>query len=333
MHLASFTFLSFPILFAGLRRRPDLVFVVLPTISALPLAIVLSRMFGSRLWIHVQDFEVDAAFGLRFFKGRQFQRLAVFFESFLLRAGDRVSSITQRMVERLWRKGVARHQTVLLQNWVDIQSIFPLVDASSFRHEIGVSTAEVICMYAGVMAEKQGLEVIIEAARLMQCDPRVRFVLAGTGVMRERLEAMCSNLENVTWLPLQPLDRLNALLNVADVHLLPQRADAADLVMPSKLTGMLASGRPVLGTARKGTQLGELLDALGVRCEPGDPKQFADCLRALASDGELRTRLGQRGRRYAEDHLAVDRILERFVEEATRCCEEDLPTRRTEAND
>ena len=63
-------------------------------------------------------------------------------------------------------------------------------------------------------------------------------------------------------LPLQPADRLNELLNLADIHLLPQRADAADLVMPSKLTGMMASGRAVLATASPGTQLATVIDGL-----------------------------------------------------------------------
>ena len=333
LHLASFALMSVPILLARLRRRPDLLFIVLPTISVLPVAIILGRLFGSRIWIHVQDFEVDASFGLSLLRGRVLQRVAVAVEGALLRAGDRVSSISQRMVERLCRKGVVSQQSVLLPNWVDIDYIFPMTDSNEFRRELGLAARDLICLYSGVMSEKQGLEIIVEAATLLRDHSNVRFLLVGSGVMRGRLEGMCADLPNVTWLPLQPLDRLNALLNVADVHLLPQRADAADLVMPSKLTGMLASGRPVLGTARKGTQLGDLLDALGVRCEPGHPKEFADGLMALASDLDLRTRLGQRGRRYAEDHLAVDRILERFVEEAKRCCEEDRGPSRTHTSE
>ena len=70
-------------------------------------------------------------------------------------------------------------------------------------------------------------------------------------------------LPNVRFLDLQPNDRLNDLLGLADIHLLPQRSGAADLVMPSKLTGMLASGRAILATASPETQLSYALEGCG----------------------------------------------------------------------
>ncbi len=73
------------------------------------------------------------------------------------------------------------------------------------------------------------------------------FVFCGNGAGRDALVALCAGLSNVRFLDLQPVERLSELLAMADIHLLPQRADAADLVMPFKLTGMLASGRPVVG--------------------------------------------------------------------------------------
>ncbi len=92
--------------------------------------------------------------------------------------------------------------------------------------------------------------------------------MCGQGAAYSRLRDLADGLKNIHWLALQPLDRLNDLLNMADVHLLPQRADAADLVMPSKLTGMLASGRPVLATALEGTQIAEVLESAGVIVPP-----------------------------------------------------------------
>lgn len=83
------------------------------------------------------------------------------------------------------------------------------------------------------------------------------FVICGEGSERQTLRTQAQALGNVRFVPLQPLERLNALLKLADIHLLPQRADAADLVMPSKLTGMLASGRPVVATAQPDTQVGK----------------------------------------------------------------------------
>jgi colanic acid biosynthesis glycosyl transferase WcaI len=96
---------------------------------------------------------------------------------------------------------------------------------------------------------------------------------------------------------------------MADIHLLPQRADAADLVMPSKLTGMLASGRPVVATAQVDTELANAVAGCGVVTPPGDAAAFAAAIAALAQDAPLRARLGAAARDYAMHHLGRDAVL------------------------
>ena len=120
---------------------------------------------------------------------------------------------------------------------------------------------------------------------------------------------------NVQWIPLQPFARLNDLLNLADIHLLPQKADAADLVMPSKLTGMLASGRPVVATARHGTQLAQAVEGRGIVVEPGDASAFAEAIKKLAQDLGLREELGRNARDYAISELKKESILSRLEQE------------------
>lgn len=102
---------------------------------------------------------------------------------------------------------------------------------------------------------------------------------------------------------------------MADIHLLPQRADAVDLVMPSKLTGMLASARPVIATARAGTELANVVKDCGLVVEPEQPQAFAEAIMRLARDAALRTRLGASGRAYAEAHLDRDVVLGGFEAE------------------
>src|SRR5512146_1369515 len=114
------------------------------------------------------------------------------------------------------------------------------------------------------MGEKQGQEIVLEAAARLADKRDIQFVLCGDGAARQRLQQKYAGLTNVLWLPLQPLEQLNDLLNMANIHLLPQRSGAEDLVMPSKLTGMLASGRPVVATANKGTQIAGVLPDCGV---------------------------------------------------------------------
>ena len=126
---------------------------------------------------------------------------------------------------------------------------------------------------------------------------------------------MCIRDSNVRFLDLQPLERLSELLGLADIHLLPQRADAADLVMPSKLTGMLASGRPVVATASPHTELGRVVSqgaGCGLIVPPEDAAAMANAVMALADDPVLRAQMGASGRAYAERELDRDEVLGRF---------------------
>lgn len=313
LHLASFAISSLPVLWLALRQRPQVLVVLAPTLFVAPSALLLARWFGVPVWLHVQDFEVEAMFnlGMGTAPGR-LRQLALAAESALLRRFDRVSSIAPRMVDKLPTKGVAPARCVLFPNWVDLSSVFPLQGPNPFRRQLQCADSDVLVLYAGNMGDKQGLELLVQAAAALAGRGGLRFVLAGQGAARARLEAEAKGLRNISWLPLQPLAQLNALLNAADIHVLPQRADAADLVMPSKLTGMLASGRATVGTAASGTQLGQVLDEVGVRVEPGDVAGLAAALAGLAANANRRALLGQRGRAYAEQHLAQDAIMARF---------------------
>ena len=316
LHLASFALSSAPALVGALCRRPDMVLVVVPTLMTAPFALAVARLFGVPAWLHVQDFEVDAMFGMGIMsRSGGLARAALALEAAVMRRFARVSSISTKMCARLRAKGVDAPRVVVFPNWVDLSSVYPLTGANAFRAELDLADGDVMVLYSGNMGEKQGLEVLIEAAAQVADRPNIRFVLVGTGAARERLERAAAGLPNVTWLPLQTSERLNEMLNAADIHVLPQRADAADLVMPSKLTGMLASGRAVVGTAHPGTQLGEVLQTCGVCIEPGDSSMLAQQITALADDAPRRAELGCRGRAYAEQHLARDAILSRIEEE------------------
>src|SRR5690606_20488324 len=116
-------------------------------------------------------------------------------------------------------------------------------------------------------------------------------------------------LANVLFKPLQPYEKLNELLAVADIHVLPQRGDAADLVLPSKLTNMLASGRPVVATASAGTQVAALVRDCGIVVPPGDAAALVQALVTLADSAELRSSLGRVARALAEQLWDKDRLL------------------------
>jgi len=315
LHLASFALSSLPVLLAQWRWKPDVVWVVEPPLMCAPAAVAFARVRGAKSWLHIQDFEVDAAFDLGLIKGERLRGWVQSLERWLMRRFDVVSTISGRMLDRVRAKGVDAQRVVHFPNWVDISGIAPLPGVSPYRAELGLAADAVVVLYSGNMGNKQGLEVLADVARVLKDDPRIQFVFGGNGSGRAGLEARCQGLAQVRFLDLQPLERLNDWLGLADVHVLPQRADAADLVMPSKLTGMMASGRAVLATAAAQTELGRVVAteaACGLIVPPEDAAAMAAALQTLANNAALRAELGANGRRYAERELSQDVILRRF---------------------
>ncbi len=318
-HLASFALASAPALLAQWRWKPDVVWVVEPALFCAPAALAFARLRSAAAWLHIQDYEVDAAFELGLLKGARLRAFVTLIERWLMGRFDRVSTISQRMLERARAKGVDAARLVSLPNWADITAIRPLQSPSAYREELGIAPDSVVALYSGNMGAKQGLELLAEAAQLLRGQSTIQFVFCGNGAGRAELMARCAAIGNVRFLGLQPVDRLGELLGLADIHLLPQRADAADLVMPSKLTGILSSGRPVVAGARPETELGKVAALCGIAVPPENPHAFAEAIASLAAQPVLRRQLGTRARAYAEEQFARDAVLSQFERELQAC--------------
>lgn len=323
LHLASFAASSLPVLLRLARAEPAVVMAVAPALPAAFGAWLAARLGGARAWLHVQDFEVDAAFGLGLLGGGLIRRAMQAIERGLLRRFDRVSTISERMLSRVAAKGVAASRTELVPNWVDLAAIRPGDRSPALRASLGIAADAVVCLYAGTMNRKHGLRVLIDAAvRLRERDDIV-VVLCGDGEQRAELATAAQGLANVRVIDLRPADELNALLNMADLHLLPQLQGAADLVMPSKLTGMLASGRPVLAAVPPESEIAALLDGCGVTVEPESAAGFAAAIVALAGDAARRAALGRGARARAERTLGADAVIAHLDRRLHELC--DVP--------
>ncbi len=313
-HLLSFAISSFPVLLWQMQWHPDTVLCVAPAFFCAPFAWITARLCGAKAWLHIQDFELDAATNLGMLpSGNLLTRIASAGERWLLRRFDRVSTISARMVAQLVEKGVRPERAYLFPNWVDTRSIFTWsADRQAFRESLGIPDDQVVILYSGTMGHKQGLECLVEAARRLTSHRDIRFVLCGEGAARQALESACAGMPNVMLLPLQPPERLNGLLNAADIHILPQRADAADLVMPSKLLGMMASGKAIVATARADTEVGEVVNQVGLVVPPGDIDALCETIVRLAGSLVDRARLGEKARAYVCGNWDADLVLPRF---------------------
>ncbi|KAA8606411.1 colanic acid biosynthesis glycosyl transferase [Salipiger aestuarii] len=316
LHHLSFALSAFPVLlWKALIQRPDLILLVAPSLISAPGVLAAARLSGAATWLHVQDFEVEAAFATGLLDQKSLVgRLAERFEHAVLGSFDRVSSISGPMLSRLRRKDVAEWRITEFRNWADISKVKPITGVSPLKAELGIDTPHV-ALYSGNLANKQGLEILPDMARRLRHRTDLTIAVCGDGPMRGILKQQAQDLPMMRFFPLQPVDRLSDLLGMADLHLLPQIAGAADLVLPSKLTNMLASGRPVLATADPDTALGQEVTGCGRLVPPGDAAALAREVEALLDDAPERTRLGAAAGARAVERWDMRSILARFREQ------------------
>lgn len=278
----SFALSSLPVfLLRALIDRPRVILCVEPTLCVAPAAILAARLLRAKLVLHVQDLEVDAAFAVGHLPSRgALPAIAHFFERVLLKRFDEVVTISDQMAAKLREKGVADSQLRVIRNWVDTTHIFPLQGENTYRAVLGIEHSDFVVQYAGQIGPKQALHVVLEAAERLEHEPGFEFVIAGEGPLKSKLAQRYSGLRNVRFLGLQPEANLNEFLNLADCHVLPQDPAVSELVLPSKLGGMLASGKRIIAMAYSGSEIARFLDGAAELIEPGNVAALVDALRA-----------------------------------------------------
>jgi colanic acid biosynthesis glycosyl transferase WcaI len=302
VHHASFAMTSFwPVLFASVRWRPEVIFSVAPSLLSAGFSAWVARRTGAVSWLHLQDFEVDAAFDLGLLSNRWLRALMIGIERKILGSFNCVSTISPQMVERLVSKGVDKEKVCQIRNWTDTEQITPGIRNPRFRRErLHLDDAHFIALYSGTMSNKHGLEIVLDAARsLDRAGSNIRFVLCGDGPQKGMLQGLAAGLSNVQFLGLQVGESFVELLKTADVHLVPQKAGALDLVLPSKLGGILASGKPVIVMAEPGSGLATEVAGAGLVIPPGKSDALAKAVRALADNPDLRSSIGKIARTIA----------------------------------
>jgi colanic acid biosynthesis glycosyl transferase WcaI len=316
LHLASFAASSLPVVLFQSRWRPDLVMLTEPPLFCAPGAWITARLCGAKTLLHILDFELDAAVNLGILGRGSVRRAFYEVEKFLMRKASRVSTISEQMRRRVVDKGIPADRTWLFVNWSDVNTVRPLPRHNAMRQEFGAGPNDVLVMHAGNMGEKQGLDLVLDAADRLRDRASIKFAMVGDGVARQRLEhtAMKRGLDKLRFFPVQPLERLPLMLAAGDIHLVVQRQEAADLVMPSKLTNILAAGRPSVVTAEPDTALYDVLDKhdCGIITRPGSADGLAVGISRLADDASMRERLGRNARRYAESYLDKEKVLSEF---------------------
>lgn len=280
--------------------RPHAVLAQMPSLAGGVIGARLAARWRVPYVPVVQDLMGAAAAQSGIRGGDRAAALAARAETYALRRAVLVGVIHETFVDKVAAMGVDRHRIRLVPNWSHVPS--PSAPRDETRQRLGWGEGETVVLHSGNMGLKQGLDVLVEAARR---DPKIRIVLLGDGNQRAHLERLGSGIPNLDFMAPVDDDAFPDTLAAADVLAVTQRASVLDMSVPSKLTSYFAAGRPVLASvaAEGGTAQEVLRSGAGVLVPPEDPDALLAEIRRLGEDPTAAEALGAQGPLHVEAHL------------------------------
>jgi putative colanic acid biosynthesis glycosyltransferase WcaI len=311
---------------------PDLVLCMTDPPIVGDIGLLAARRFGVPLLVISQDVFPEIAVSVKRLENRVLVGVLRALVALYLRRADRIVAIGETMRRRLEAKGAPGERIAVIPNWVDTQEITPQPrdnDWARDRHTVG----RFVVMHSGNIGHAQDLDSLVRAATFLRDLDDLRLIVIGFGVRHAQLQELTRRLDLtdvVKFNPYQPRELLSPTLSAADLHYVGLAKGLSGYVVPSRLYGILAAGRPVLVAAEEDSETVRLVREVGcgIVVPPGRPELVAQVLREVHAGEHDLAALGARGRAYVEQEADRTVAFARY-----RSLLAGLVARRSSSND
>ncbi|WP_044637565.1 WcaI family glycosyltransferase [Siansivirga zeaxanthinifaciens] len=311
IHLISFTFGNFINLFK--LSKPHVVIAIVPFTTSALLGWFLKIRYNSKLWIHIQDFEFDAAIDSGLLKGNSIRifKILMGLEKKILSKADVVSTISHGMMNKLKQK--TKSNTYYLTNWIDVslfdkpfESLHPYLNSNKFK-----------ILYSGNIGAKQDWNFFIDFIKKLDHLDDIEVIIVGEGAEKATIVSALNQYSFIRHYNLVPFKDLPILLRSADVHVLFQKKDVIDTVMPSKLLGMMASGKPSIVTGNMKSEVATVLAESqgGFYFDGSSVTDIINCIVNLRENKQLTIDIGTNAKKYVKEKFSQQEVLDKFVKQ------------------
>lgn len=295
-----------------LVKRPDVIHVIPPLTVGVP-GWLLSRLWRVPFTHEIQDIWPETLAATRMLNNQRALAYIGKFAKWMYHRASAIRVIAPGFKANLIQKGVPAEKIHVISNWVDTDFYRPVEHSPELSAKLGLA-GRFNVMYAGAMGPAQGLDTILEAAKLLEDLPQVQFVMVGDGVERSRLQetAVMNNMQNVKFLGRHPADAMPSFYALADVLLVHLRDDPLfRITIPHKIFTYMASGKPVLAAVEGDAAVVIETAHAGLACASSNPQSLAETVRCFYEMSiDERSALGKNGRyaaceTYGREHLVA----------------------------
>ena len=305
-------------------EKQDYIFTISqPPILGGVLGVLGKWIKGGRLIYNIQDFNPEQTMAVGYSKNKLLLNLVMAVDKFSCKASDKVIVVGRDMQETLRNRFNNKKvpKNVFINNWINEKEIYPLEQNHprivEFKEKYNLKDKFII-MYSGNIGLYYDLENIIKVIGEFKDREDVVFAFVGDGTVKDKVEAYVkeNNLSNVTFIPYQDKADLIYSLNAADIHWVVNAKGIKGVSVPSKLYGVMAAGKPVLGVLDEGSEARLIVEDCncGVCIEPGNYKEISNNIEYILNNKEEIKALGSNGRQYLESNLTKEVSINKYKE-------------------
>ena len=281
--------------------------------------LVLRLLRGTRVVLWSMDLYPQVAIAYGYIKPRcPLGKLMAWLSRRLYRRASKVIALGEVMAQRLAAAGADPAAIETVHNWVPGEIVSPMPPEESKARRKWNKDGRVTLMYSGNLGVGHELDTVLHAANRLDRSANLRLLFVGEGKMRARLIALAGELglNNVGFCPSQPLAALSDSLAAGDIHVISQRGGTEGLIVPSKLYGIMAAGRPVVFIGPDQCEVAQIIrdSGSGIIVACGDCERAAEAIKSLIDDRPLRERMGARGKEFYKRHFGLRRSVAAIAE-------------------
>tara|TARA_Y100000589_G_C27171455_1_gene636905 strand:+ start:279 stop:1520 length:1242 start_codon:yes stop_codon:yes gene_type:complete len=324
IHYLSFFITSMPIIIYFAFEDIDFAFNMCPTILSSPNIILMKFLrkliFRKKLvtLIHYADLEIEAAYKLNYLKNKFLKKILLFFEKEILKNFDLITSVSLNMIEKIKLKTSKNKKIFHFPDYIDTKkfnNLYSNQKINPYAEELAFKGDKFVIMYSGSINEKMACQTLINSIKNLSYRRDLIWIICGDGPKRIFLERNLKDFEHVLFYDFQPFNMVPYWLDVGDIHLIPHKLSSVDFCLPSKLLGILAIGKPVIGIAPLNSELGNLLDNYGIRLASEDSEEMSNAIIKIIEDKKLRCSLSNKGKIFIERFYEKETVLNKMYEE------------------
>lgn len=303
-------------------KRTDIVFSISqPPILGGILGAVTKLIKRNKFVYCIEDFNPEQITAVGYSKSKILIKIAKILDNISCKYADKVIVVGHDMQKTLYKrlKGLSKNKSIVINNWINEKEIYPLskenLKVKKFLKENNLENKFII-MYSGNLGLYYDLKNLIKVFEKFKGFNDIAFVFIGEGAVKKDLEAYVesNNIQNIKFIPYQDKDKIIYSLNAADVHLVTNAKGIKGVSVPSKIYGIMAVGKPILGILEKGSEADILIrnSGCGIVSEPKEYKSIEQNINYILNNKDEFLGKGINGRMYLEQNLTMEQSISRY---------------------